>query len=85
MISSSSPNLQGFATDTWVNASWEEFMVLADNSTYYQKLRVSNYSPQLSRIRGVGKASFTKHYQIGKKFYKRQYAIALELLKMALD
>jgi Uma2 family endonuclease len=34
MISSSSTNLQDFATDTWVKASWEEFMVLADEATF---------------------------------------------------
>ena len=34
MISSSSPTLQNFVTDTWVKASWEEFMALADNPAY---------------------------------------------------
>ncbi len=34
MISSSSTNLHHFAIDTWVKASWEEFMILADNLTY---------------------------------------------------
>jgi Uma2 family endonuclease len=34
MISSSSPTLQNFVTDTWVKASWEEFIALADNPIY---------------------------------------------------
>jgi len=34
MISSSSPTLQNFVIDTWVKASWEEFMALADNPAY---------------------------------------------------
>jgi Uma2 family endonuclease len=32
--SSSSTNLQDLVTDTWVKASWEEFLELADDSTY---------------------------------------------------
>ncbi|HEY9604565.1 MAG TPA: Uma2 family endonuclease [Allocoleopsis sp.] len=32
--SSSSTNVQDLATDTWVKASWEEFLELADDSTY---------------------------------------------------
>jgi Uma2 family endonuclease len=34
MVSSSSTNLQEFTTDAWVKASWEEFLALADDSTY---------------------------------------------------
>ncbi len=31
---SSSPIVQDFATDTWVKASWEEFLAIADNPAY---------------------------------------------------
>jgi len=31
---SSSPNLQNLVTDTWVQASWEDFLALADHPTY---------------------------------------------------
>ncbi|MBW4574429.1 MAG: Uma2 family endonuclease [Aphanothece sp. CMT-3BRIN-NPC111] len=34
MISSSSITVPNFVTDTWVPASWEEFMALADNPAY---------------------------------------------------
>jgi Uma2 family endonuclease len=34
MVSSSSTSLQNLVTDTWVKASWEEFLGLTERSTY---------------------------------------------------
>ncbi len=39
MVSSSAPNVQDLVTDTWVKASWDEFLVFA-NSPDYDKGRL---------------------------------------------
>jgi Uma2 family endonuclease len=63
MVSNSSTNLQDLATDTWVKASWEEFLRLADNSThasgrfyYYQdylRIEMSPIGPRHGRQNSI--------------------------------
>ena len=61
--SSSSTNLQDLATDTWVKASWEEFLELADDSTYangrfyyyqdYLRIEMSPLGPRHGRQNSI--------------------------------
>jgi Uma2 family endonuclease len=63
MVSSSSKSLQNLATDTWVKASWEDFLALADDSTYangrfyyhqgYLRIEMSPLGPRHGRQNGI--------------------------------
>ena len=63
MVSSSSKSLQNLATDTWVKASWEDFLALADDSTYangrfyyhqgYLRIEMSPLGPRHGRQNSI--------------------------------
>jgi Uma2 family endonuclease len=63
MVSSSSKSLQNLATDTWVKASWEDFLTLADDSTYangrfyyhqgYLRIEMSPLGPRHGRQNSI--------------------------------
>ena len=63
MVSSSSKSLQNLATDTWVKASWEDFLALADDSTYangrfyyhqgYLRIEMSPLGPRHGRQNAI--------------------------------
>jgi Uma2 family endonuclease len=63
MVSSSSKSLQNLTTDTWVKASWEDFLTLADDSTYangrfyyhqgYLRIEMSPLGPRHGRQNSI--------------------------------
>lgn len=58
-----SPNLQNLETDTWIKASWEEFIVLADDPNYakgkfyyhqgYMRIEMSPVGPRHGRQNSI--------------------------------
>jgi Uma2 family endonuclease len=63
MVSSSSTSLQNLATDTWVKASWEEFIALVNDSIYangrfyyhqgYLRIEMSPIGPRHGRQNSI--------------------------------
>ena len=63
MVSSSSTSLQNLATDTWVKASWEEFIALVNDSNYansrfyyhqgYLRIEMSPIGPRHGRQNSI--------------------------------
>jgi Uma2 family endonuclease len=63
MVSNSSTNLQDLATDTWVKASWEEFIALVNDSIYangrfyyhqgYLRIEMSPIGPRHGRHNSI--------------------------------